>query len=493
MKSPVEKVKAYYVSKEEAYRSEVLFHDNEVQANRAMFNVLLISSVLLVMVWVAVRVHLFPVTGRIIDRATILGSLQVMAAAVVCRAVRNDAWWLKYFLLISLIIVYARLDGMLTHKVAILMVIPVICSSRYFSRVLTILISYLTVATFAFSTYYGAVRGWVDLNNVTLPVGTVLTLTDNWIASGLKEVTYDVGTYVRNSYLFSFLPRCLMFVISAVISADIATRGREMVLAQKTMTEANTRIETELQLAKGIQAVMLPDSFPPFTDHGEIDICASMAPAREVGGDFYDFFFIDNTHLALVIADVSGKGVPAALFMMSARIMIRDGTLAGGSPADILSSVNKRITANNKAEMFVTVWLGILDTSTGVIRAANAGHEYPAVLREGAFDLFREKHGLPVGTMESARYTEYDLALGPGDILFLYTDGVTEATNREQKLFGTDRMLRSLNRKPGADPEKLLQIVKIDVARFVQSAPQFDDMTMLCVRYNGHAPSVRRP
>ena len=490
MKSPVDKIKAYCHKKAEAYRSEVLFHDNEVQANRAMFNVLLISGILLIMVWVAVRVHLFPVTGRIIDRATIFGSLQVLTAAVVCRAVRNDAWWLKYFLLVSLVVVYARLDGMLTHKVAILMVIPVICSSRYFSRILTTRISYFTVAVFAFSAYFGAVKGWIDLNNVTLPVGTVLTLTDNWIASGLIEVKYDVGTYVRNSYLFSFLPRCLMFVISAVISADIAARGRKMVLAQKTMTENNTRIETELQLATEIQAAMLPDSFPPFPGHDEIDISASMAPAREVGGDFYDFFFIDDTHLALVIADVSGKGVPAALFMMSARIMIRDSTLSGGSPADILSSVNRRITANNKAEMFVTVWLGILDTSTGVIRAANAGHEYPAVLKEGQFALFNDKHGLPVGAMEGAQYTEYDLDLGPGDILFLYTDGITEATDREQQLFGTDRMLRSLNRKPGADPEKLLDIIKIDVARFVQSAPQFDDMTMLCIRYNGLSPSA---
>ena len=490
MKSPVEKVKAYYLKKAEAYRSEVLFHDNEVQANRAMFNVLLISGVLLVVVWAAVRIHLFPVTGRIIDRATMVGSIQVMSAAMVCRIVRNDAWWLKDFLLVSLIVVYARLDGMLTHKVGILMVIPVICSSRYFSRVLTKWVSYLTVAVFAFSTYFGAVKGWIDLNNVTLPVGTVLTLTDNWIASGLNQVTYDVGTYVRNSFLFSFLPRCLMFVLSAVISADIATRGRKMVLAQKTMTETNTRIETELQLATGIQAAMLPDSFPPFPGHREIDICASMVPAREVGGDFYDFFFIDDTHLALVIADVSGKGVPAALFMMSARIMIRDGTLAGGSPADILSSVNMRITANNKAEMFVTVWLGILDTETGVIRASNAGHEYPAVFKEGQFVLFREKHGLPVGTMEGVQYTEYDLPLGPGDILFLYTDGVTEATDRDQKLFGTDRMLRSLNRKPGADPQTLLDIMKIDVARFVQSAPQFDDMTMLCIRFNGLSPSV---
>ena len=490
MKSPVRILKEFYISKEEAYRSEFLFHDNEVQANRTMFSVLLISGVLLVMVWAAVRVHLFPVTGRIIDRATIFGSLQVMAAAVVCRAVRNDAWWLKYFLLVSLVVVYARLDGMLTHKVAVLMVIPVICSSRYFSGVLTKTIACLTVAVFAFSTYFGAVRGWVDLNNVTLPVGTVLTLTDNWIASGLKEVSYDVGAYVRNSYLFSFLPRCLMFVIAAVISADIAERGRKMVLAQKTMSENNTRIETELQLAKGIQAAMLPDSSPPFPGHGEIDICASMAPAREVGGDFYDFFFIDDTRLALVIADVSGKGVPAALFMMAARIMIRDGILAGGSPADILSSVNGRITANNKAEMFVTVWLGILDTATGVVRAANAGHEYPAILKDGKFELFREKHGLPVGVMDGAEYTEYDLALGKGEILFLYTDGVTEATDPQQELFGTDRMLKSLNRKPGADPENLLEIIRTDAARFVRGAPQFDDMTMLCVQYNGRGDSV---
>ena len=489
MKSLFANARAFYRKKEDDYRSETLFHDNEVQANRTMFSVLLVSGILLVMVWVAVRTGLFPVSGRIIDRATILGSIQVLAAAVICRFVRNDAWWLKYFLLASMVLVYARLDGMLTHKVAILMVIPVICSSRYFSRVLTKRMAYFTVAVFAFSAYFGAVKGWVDLNNVNLPAGTTLVLTDNWIASGLETVHYDTGVYIRNTYLFTFLPRCLMFVITALISADIAERGRKMVLAQKNMTENNTRIETELQLATGIQAAMLPDP-SPFSDRREFDICASMTPAREVGGDFYDFFFIDDTHLALVIADVSGKGVPAALFMMSARIMIRDGTLAGGSPADILSSVNRRITANNKAEMFVTVWLGILDTGSGVIHAANAGHEYPAIFSKGRFTLFREKHGLPVGAMEDAVYTGYELALGQGDVLFLYTDGITEATDRSQKLFGTQRMLKSLNKDPVAAPEKILENMKSDVGLFVGEAPQFDDMTMLCIRYDGPSPSV---
>ena len=253
-----------------------------------------------------------------------------------------------------------------------------------------------------------------------------------------------------------------------------------------TATAEKERISTELSLATRIQADMLPSVFPAFPDRSEFDIYASMKPAKEVGGDFYDFFLIDHDHLALVMADVSGKGVPAALFMMASKIMIQNIAMTGVSPREILETTNNRICKNNQQEMFVTVWLGILDLRTGELKAANAGHEYPVVTRaEGEFELVKDKHGFVIGGMEGVRYKEYELKMEPGEELFLYTDGVPEATNAQNELYGTERMMEVLNSNRGLEPEKVLETVKADVDRFVGDAPQFDDLTMLCVRYNG--------
>lgn len=254
----------------------------------------------------------------------------------------------------------------------------------------------------------------------------------------------------------------------------------------KAVTSERERIGTELALATRIQADMLPNIFPAFPDRPEFDIYASMDPAKEVGGDFYDFFLIDETHLGLVIADVSGKGVPAALFMMISKILVRNYAMTGKSPAEVLKAVNDQICANNREEMFVTVWFGILDTATGKITAANAGHEYPSVMQSGeAFELLKDKHGLVIGGMEGIGYKEYELTLQPGSKLFLYTDGVPEATDSQNEMFGTDRMLAALNVEPAAAPETLLRHVREAVDNFVKEAEQFDDLTMLCLEYKG--------
>jgi sigma-B regulation protein RsbU (phosphoserine phosphatase) len=208
-----------------------------------------------------------------------------------------------------------------------------------------------------------------------------------------------------------------------------------------------------------------------------------MTPAKEVGGDFYDFFLIDNDHLGIVMADVSGKGVPAALFMMMSKILVNNYAMMGESPAKVLEQVNAQICKNNEEEMFVTVWFGVLEISTGKITAANAGHEYPIVKKaDGSFELFKDKHGFVIGGMEGMRYKEYEFTLEKGGSLFLYTDGVAEATNAGNELFGTDRMLEALNTEPEAAPEKLLSNMQKAVDDFVGDAPQFDDLTMLSVK-----------
>lgn len=252
------------------------------------------------------------------------------------------------------------------------------------------------------------------------------------------------------------------------------------------VTAEKERIGAELGVATHIQASMLPCIFPAFPDRPEFDIYATMQPAKEVGGDFYDFFLVDDDHLAMVIADVSGKGVPAALFMVIAKTLLKNCAQTGASPKEVLEKVNDQLCENNEAEMFVTVWLGILEISTGTLTCANAGHEYPALRRAGgAFELVQDKHGFVLAGMEGARYRQYELTLAPGDMLYVYTDGVAEATDAHDVLFGTERMLAALNRHPDAAPQQLLPLMKEDIDAFVGEAPQFDDITMLSLTYRG--------
>ena len=273
-----------------------------------------------------------------------------------------------------------------------------------------------------------------------------------------------------------------LYLLSGADHYAAALRERQALALEKE------RIGAELAMATRIQANSLPKEFPPFPDRTEFDIFASMTPAKEVGGDLYDFFLIDGDHLGLVIGDVSGKGVPAALFMMLSSSLIHHAAMRELSPAKVLETVNAQICERNPEEMFVTVWLGVLEISTGRLTAANAGHEFPALKNpDGSFELFKDRHGFVIGGMAGMRYRQYEIHLEPGSKLFVYTDGVAEATNSSEELFGTDRMIAALRQGENGTPEEILAAVDASVQEFVGAAPQFDDLTMLCLQYNGHA------
>ena len=252
------------------------------------------------------------------------------------------------------------------------------------------------------------------------------------------------------------------------------------------VTEEKERLGTELDIANRIQASMLPNTFPAFPDRDEFEVYALMKPAKSVAGDFYDFFLIDDDHLGVVMADVSGKGIPASLFMMMAKIIISNIAQLGIPPHEVLQLSNERICVNNDEDMFVTVWFGIITISTGHVVAANAGHEYPALQNEdGVFELFHDRHGFVVGGMPGVRYRDYEFDLRKGQTLFLYTDGVPEATTAWNEQFGPERMVEALNRKQNADPQELVHYMLRTVDDFDGDVPQFDDITMLAIRYNG--------
>lgn len=279
----------------------------------------------------------------------------------------------------------------------------------------------------------------------------------------------------------------------AQLSDDVVDLAREIdeyLDRIETITEERGKIKTELELASGIQFAMMPREFPPFPDRSEIDIFASIKPAKEVGGDFYDFFFTDDDHLALVIADVSGKGVPSALLMMSSKILIQSYAMLGLSVAEILEKTNETLFSKNEMEMFVTVWMGILDVSSGILKAANAGHEYPLYKKkDGAFEVIKDRHGIAIGCMDGLVYPEYEILMEPGDEIFVFTDGLVEAEDPDKKMFGTERAVDALNEEADAGPEEIIENVKKAVGAFVNEAEQFDDLTMLCMRYNGPAES----
>ena len=273
------------------------------------------------------------------------------------------------------------------------------------------------------------------------------------------------------------------------LTNDVINLTREMdnyISEIETISAEKERISVELDLASRIQADMLPNIFPPFPDRNEFDLYASMDPAKEVGGDFYDFYLIDDDHLAVVIADVSGKGVPAALFMMAVKIVIYNMIMNEKDPAKALEATNAAICSNNREEMFMTCWLGILDIPTGKLTCANAGHEYPAIKSaNGSFELLKDKHGFVIGGMEGIKYTNYEIMLEPGAKVFVYTDGVPEATDNDNQLFGTDRMLEALRYSEDKSIEDVLNTVSEHVSDFIGDALQFDDLTMLCLEYKG--------
>ncbi len=470
---------------------DVVFQENEAQANKLgaiiLFNTALLLGIILILGFMGVFLlkmdGLFPPCMQ--------GIVACLIMLVIYQLKKKDnPWWMKFLLILGVILVYGRLDAMLTHKVILLMAIPVVYSSRYFSRRLTIATSIVTTLAFLGSSIWGATHGLINLNIVTMDEGIHMITTGGFLGDTVINAGVTDEMLIKNTLLFDYLPKWLIFSIISVISANLARRGREMVLTQHEKDLSTARLQYELSLATKIQTALLPSIFPAFPDREDFDIYASTKPAKEVGGDFYDFFLIDNDHLGLVIADASGKGIPAALFMLISKILIKNIAMSGRAPSEVLYSVNKQICSNNREDMFVTVWIGVLDLRTGQLTASNAGHEYPILKKaDGDFEIIKGSHDFVVGGMDDMRYKEYSLQMNPGSKLFLYTDGIAEATDDKKEQFGTARTVEILNKIKDATPQELLEKVDDAVELFVGNAEQFDDMTMMCIHYKGSSAS----
>lgn len=255
---------------------------------------------------------------------------------------------------------------------------------------------------------------------------------------------------------------------------------------KKYIADASARIDAELSFARTIQHSAMPSVFPPFPSRKDFNIYASMDTAKEVGGDFYDFYFVGREKIVFLIADVSGKGIPAAMFMMRAKTLLKSYAETGMSVSDVLAQVNEELCENNDAGMFVTVWMGVLNLSTGELSYANAGHNPPVIIRDdGKIEMLRKKSGLVLAGMPGVRYRTYKVQLNPGDVVYLYTDGVTEAVNKSSVLFGNERLFEAVEMGIGLSVKQLCLNVKKEIDVFSGGAPQADDITMLAFRYCG--------
>lgn len=464
-----------------------VFWPNEIQANILTAVAMCISTSVLILCWLLNVIGFFE-TGKAINSVALFCSIEMLVPAILCFIFKGQKKWLKYVMMIAYVFALGHIDMVLSYNVTIIMVVPVVISCRYYSHYMTAQIAMLTVVAFLASTIFGSYYnlGSLDLNfygakwatDITIRAGE--TIKESLFRQGLV----DPQTRMRTLLLLGFIPKWLNFSVISVVCLLIARRGYEMVINQAEISTKNAHIESELNLASDIQANMLPSIFPPFPDHKEFDIFALMNPAREVGGDFYDFFMVDDIHVAVVIGDVSGKGVPAALFMVTAKTLIKDHAQLGLNPEEVLTRVNKILCDGNDANLFVTGWIGILNIKTGVLKYANAGHNAP-LLKNGnyPYQYLKSTPGFVLAGIDTYKYKQSEITLQKGSKLFLYTDGVTEATRNDDTLYGEERLLKYINTLAYASVEETIKGIRKDIDLFIEDAEQFDDITMLVLEY----------
>lgn len=461
------------------------FLANEITANVMVGTTMMIIFLVMLLALLLNEIGIFTADKSIMRWAVLIAAFVEVPITILNSKYVGARKWLKLPLMIDLVIVCAILSATLGHNVTLVMTFPIVVSTRYFDEKYTRRVAWFSALAFAAACILNGYFGIINLNMVHFPNGIELSVP---AGSNLRDAIFAAGfdrsAYIKSLFLNDFIPRCLVFLSLSVSCRYVASRGKRMIEIQAH----NAGIETELSLATNIQANMLPRIFPAFPERDEIDLYATMTPAKEVGGDFYDFFMVDENHLAVVMADVSGKGIPAALFMVIAKTLIKDHTMPGKDPGDVFTKVNELLCESNSEGLFVTAFEGVLDLVTGEFRYVNAGHELPFLCKKGeTYKTHAVKAAFVLAGMEEMKYKSGSVLLEPGDKFFQYTDGVTEATNKDNKLYGMERLETVLGKNADLPPEALLPAIKADIDAFVGDAPQFDDITMICFEYKKYA------
>lgn len=463
--------------------NETILWKSEVEGNKLVTNVMIFLAILLVGTYFATKAGLFIIEMQYMIPILIIGLIEIFIPLIICIIYKGERKWIKVMLLFSIILVCAQVDSILTYDVPIIISIPVVLSIRYYNKRITITIAVLTAIAFAISCWYGCLHGQLNLCKIPLSTGEVINITDNSLRASVALHGFDMNAYILRSLRLAFLPKIMLFSVIAVISTIIANVGRKMVYEQDYESRKHERIASELDLASDIQSSMLPKVFPSPNEKCLYKLYAKNVPAKEVGGDFYDFFDVGNDTIAIVMADVSGKGVPASLFMVIAKTLIKDHAQLGLNPANTFTRVNNLLCEGNEAGLFVTAWFGILDLKNGKLTYVNAGHNPPLKKHNGEYEYLKCRPGLVLAGMEGIKYEEEEIVLEKGDGIFLYTDGVTEDTDLKNELYGEDRLLQFMNNHANETPQDKINKLFEELRKFENGAEQFDDITMLALDY----------
>lgn len=456
--------------------------ENEAEANQFAAKCLAICAIVGVLAWLFNLLGIFVIPEMIMNIGMPLTIMFFLLPTPVCKVVDTKAFWVKYLFIICGILGIFFLSCAMPKHSLLAWAVPLVLSCHYYSKKLTKLTLFASWIFFSASIYISMFIGQPDINTLVTPSGAKNTtiMPDGTVSAIIT------GKMLGDVSLFFVFPRALVLWGISSICTTVAGRTRKLLDRQIKDSEERQRISTELDVATRIQADMLPCIFPAFPERPEFDIYATMNPAKEVGGDFYDFFMVDETHLAIVIADVSGKGVPAALFMVIGKTLINDHTKPNVDLGNVFSEVNELLCKSNSEGLFITAFEGVLDLATGEFQFVNAGHEMPFIAKSGGvYEPHKLCPGFVLAGMEDMKYQSSSITLAPGDKIFQYTDGVTEATNAAHELYGMERLTDILVKNTSKSPAELLPIIKADIDVFVGEAPQFDDITMLCVEYFG--------
>ena len=461
------------------------FLANEITANVMVGSTMLIIFGVMILSLLLNEIGVFTADKHVMRIAILIAGLIEVPITIVNTKYVGVGKWLKWPLMIDLILVCATMSATLGHNVTLIMCFPILVSARYFDEKYVRNVAIISAAIFAIATVICGYYGIMNLNMVHFANDVTLNIP---VGGSLREAIladpgFDRAAYIKSLFLNDFFPRCFVFLSMSVTCRYIAQRGKDMIVMEAEKTKKSSRIETELDLATKIQTSMLPCIFPAFPEHKNIELHAIYHPAKEVGGDFYDYFVIDGTHVGVVIADVSGKGVGAALFMTISKTILKNQLQLGLSPEQAITNTNNQLCESDEAGLFVTCWAGVYDTETGVLSFVNAGHNPPIIIRKGQKPEFiKQKPGFVLAGLEGYQYTSEQIQLNKGDEMFFYTDGVTEATNNNSELYGEKRLLECLAKCNEELVQNQIVILKADVDRFVDTHEQFDDITIMGMR-----------
>ncbi len=456
------------------------FSENEKEANKYSEKCMRVMAIVIAVIWMLNLLGVFIVPQGIMAIASVGSILLLLTPTVVGRFLKKDSKYTKVCSMVCCLVAITLLAAAMPKHGIIAWAAPIALSCHYYSKKFTFGTLIASIVLMAISLPASAFWGEWDVSIF----GRDIAVGAEIIVGAYKNTRDFTPDIYRRIFVFMLLPRALTLVGISAVCSTLANRTHRLLERQVKDSMEKQRIASELDVATHIQTSMLPCIFPAFPDHREFDVYASMTPAREVGGDFYDFFMVDEKNLAIVMADVSDKGVPAALFMVIGKTLIKDHTVPGADLGEVFTKVNKLLCESNSEGLFITAFEGVLNLETGEFRYVNAGHEMPYIYRKGeAFKPEKVRPGFVLAGMETVRYKSGSLMLDEGDKIFLYTDGVTEAADGDQQLFGAARLVQALNRVKNEGAEGIIHGVQKDIAAFVCEADQSDDMTMLCLTF----------